>query len=707
VAGPPAGYAITDIMQCGQSLGIPTSPVETNVAYGFDNDYVRLWTLGFVPGTFEDPTDSMDGVIVVAWWGKVWLYDTARPALGWLQLADQTPPTGVQIHPFGRTFTLTGTTLTCTGTNRDGAMSSFTVTIDRDAGSYAAAVSWATSPLPVVTGSELTQVYNATWTNTVEESVSSSLLPASYAGGTIGDPDGWAVVQENVERTLASAYTASLVGGYGDDPGVDPFVGGPYNPFTAASGGLLATLRVDETPQNSRLEVFDTLDLIVDPPATEDLVFAVCDYRYVATHRIVREGTDAGTVVFDYTYDVTKAYSHITGLTETVNLDEATIPVEGSIVPKPKYEYSAIDHMLHKYAWRREQYRLGSWVHPALSDPAGKHAEGTAVVSISAATFKLNLVNASLSPLVSLDLLTKFGVTIKDAPAYTTGFAYTFNDLPRTVLTYGRGPSLLFEPVNAGDVVALSSPPRTLGLWFPRYLIKFNPNPAQSGPDWPFDEGEADNPETTTYGFAGGFLTTSIPQTRWSIRPYADAANPDARPFTTNGQWGDWRGTYNVTYDGAASWTPAAYAAMGSIETVGAFSPADPPGQWRTQPGNTTPYFDEIERGAIMPELEAHYGELYQVTPRYADVYQMDDRIYLDPRSDGFFAQYFTEGRQNIPDGFPYVIKAALDTYIGNDDSVTTLQAVLDELAAMSSAPVEDNRKVFIRPEYDRLVSLV
>jgi hypothetical protein len=35
------------------------------------------------------------------------------------------------------------------------------------------------------------------------------------------------------------------------------------------------------------------------------------------------------------------------------------------------------------------------------------------------------------------------------------------------------------------------------------------------------------------------------------------------------------------------------------------------------------------------------------------------------------------------------------------------LQAVLDELAAMSSAPVEDNRKVFIRPEYDRLVSLV
>lgn len=83
----------------------------------------------------------------------------------------------------------------------------------------------------------------------------------------------------------------------------------------------------------------------------------------------------------------------------------------------------------------------------------------------------------------------------------------------------------------------------------------------------------------------------------------------------------------------------------------------------------------------------------YQVSNVFPDTSVIDDRVHVDPRSNGFIAQLFEDARRSSGVG----ICARVASVLGNDDSVTSLVDVINEWIALTGEGATYDRIIIDR----------
>jgi hypothetical protein len=101
------------------------------------------------------------------------------------------------------------------------------------------------------------------------------------------------------------------------------------------------------------------------------------------------------------------------------------------------------------------------------------------------------------------------------------------------------------------------------------------------------------------------------------------------------------------------------------------------------------------------PDAHGLYSDFVGASHLYADTQQIDDHLYVDPRTDGWMAQSFWEAKLTSN-----TVRPSVETFVGNEDSVTTLSAVLNEIAQLSGLPAE-YQNVIMRRDFAKETSLI
>jgi hypothetical protein len=650
---------------CGRNTGIPAAPVST---LAYSTDMVRMFTFGFDVADFARP-GTLTGTIVLVWWGTMWIYRTSGG--GWQQVTESPVSAGDvtngTLQPFGYDFEVSGsggsTVLTCSGANTEGQCSEFEVRIG--ATSVTGSIDLRTREHYQAPAAPVTPVTSivGSWINTID-----TIAPVHVDGGP-GFNETYVFTDGCFKQSSVSIADGAEFAS-GSAAVRDPFLGGVLTPARGARYYELAAARV--TGQTNVAEYVHSY-VVNGLGADIALPHFGFDQPYSVTASITLYNTVLGTISYSFssssagaldTSVVNGTIGGDDGIVQSLYSDRtwsASFPMSGSTVHQVVREYSAIDNHRKRLAWRHDATRTATWT-ADLESPG--QADGFLSGLSAAPSYTARLVDRTLATVAEranfLDsfngLVTYSGLfTFNGVPAFCSVPTVT-NDAPSRPQGVGSFVPLFNTKVDGGTIAA---PPASLigGFWFQGYLAHFN------------DLGS-----------------------EHTIEVVPESSGP---PAHTN-VFDDDEGTWSVEFDGNAvpTFNLAGYESM---STGGAIEVVPVPGfDWPSTPSTTLALASRLN-------LPDDFGNYYQApSAQRPRVNSVDDRVYVDPRTDGYVAQSFWDGEMEV--GGDY--HASIQTLVGNDDSVTTLEAVINEAAAMAGLEAEYSN-LFIRPEVAKDVALI
>jgi hypothetical protein len=663
-------WCLSNFYLAGVDLGIPPSPSHP---FYYDDRNVRMWTHGFNPPLFEKPLDHGGGIIVVAWFYKLWLYDTAHP--GWQVLDTQTIPSGFEARGFGTEFDQNGSTLACSGSNGDGQQSGFSVQLGYpQSGSLNLQFTAITTDPPASHNANL----SASWTNTVQTSASSGPEDLSLFGGTIFGP--WSYLSESVIQSVAWSFSADSIYTpeqdlYGQNR--DEVFGGELNPLVPAHRGTFSGSS-SRTPSNLQELVTREWDDAFTPVHINWKTWGA-DLTFVSQQNGILLGTSCGDIPYSMEFSSTASYVGVpAGWTTVVNYETFSFPLAGSISPDRPRTHKQADWDRHRrrMAWRHSQTRGGNWTADVRSEAPFDHT-GYLTMHFDAQTYRCTVVDAAKEVRAERDnFLDLFGGTVKQAGAYTVLGVRAFSDTTRDM----GGHPFLSEYCSLGTEQPFpgpySGPVMIKNFFDQQFLIRLD---AASGPDAPAGPYAAVSALLDRFQFAGSGGTLS---------PYA---------------FNDWTGTWNAQWitseHPTGMVTAVQYDDLGDGVVVPDPATVSPSLYWWEDDAAIGIAWQTALEGPESPS--DRYGGRVGARHVYADVQQIDDHIYVDPRTDGWMAQSFWEAKLTSN-----TVRPSVETFIGNEDSVTTLAAVLNEIAQLSGSPSE-YQNVIMRRDFAKETSLL
>lgn len=434
---PNAATRLIGFFLCGQQLAIPPTPWQE---FRYDSDYVRLYTIGFLPTTFGT-ANAAGGIAILAYFGKLYVYDTSEPAQGWLQVASASPiSVGLELNGFGFNFTVTQsppnkTTYACAGVNDDGPMSRFELTTTRavDGLSYDGSIqpmffTGAVTPPTVRSFSQ-----QASWT--VAD------YPAARPDGT---PGGITPHEhEAMNGSISAQYTIAT-----DPPAPDTFVGGLLNPSASRSMFYSSTMAFTQQPAIEydfmippsgspplvvpQVELYtpgytwnQTLNVLFQEPRMGSISKTYTRSQSYTTTIIPADGTPAGLPGHPQAELVTVGAPTASGVPD-ITLGGAI----GAHAPS-RFKYLAMDRHRKTVAMRTDTQRTGTWAatttdaYITLAPSVPLWPNGTVTVAMGSASILAEVIRRSKAVTHTIgDLTTKFAGAVDNAGPYSSsGFS--------------------------------------------------------------------------------------------------------------------------------------------------------------------------------------------------------------------------------------------------------------------------------------------
>lgn len=643
-------YRVSNFYLCGRNIGIPQTPV---FAEPYSVDMVRMYTFGFRVKNFAQPL-PITGTIILVWWGRILVYRTGG---AWETVAE-IPVSGAAIsngtlQPYGYDFTLEsegGTpVLTCSGSNAEGECSNFEVRMGATVTGSIELLTREQFTAPPNPASTVTSI-EADWSNSID-----AAAPVLIDGGP-GFNDNWRFTDGCFKQTtLAIADGGVFAGGAAAER--DPFVGGVLIPATQARSYELTASR---TTGQTNVDEYIYEYVVNGLGADVAIPHFGYDQPYSAAASITLTNTTLGNITFNFSstssgaLDTSVVNGSIGGPVGVVSTNHgdrtwsATFPMSGTASKMVVREYSAMDLHRKRLAWRHDATRTLAW-EAELFAPG--QAEGTISGDASAPAYSARLVDNTLATRAErTDFLGTFNGLVTYGGTYTFDQVPSFCSVPNAINDEPTRPQgatfvpLLNTKIDKGTISSLG----IAGFWQDIYLDHFNG--------------------------LGTFHTNETVPEDTGPPPHDNVFEPD-------------EGNWAADFDGNAipTFNVAGYESMGDI-TV------DPvPGYWT----GTLPLLSRLN-------LPDDLGNYYQAPFERPQVTAVDDRVYVDPRTDGYVAQSFWDGEMESGGD----IHPSIQTIIGNDESTTTLEAVLNEAAGLRGM-FDEYTRVFIRQEVAKDVALI
>lgn len=377
-----------------------------------------------------------------------------------------------------------------------------------------------------------------------------------------------------------------------------------------------------------------------------DLLFH-WDLPWSSTANITLFNTILGNI--DYTFSSSGVISASPSRTWS-----ATFQTSGVTPPHfVELGYSAIDMHRKRLAWKNQGSRSIDWQADHLPPPNASFFGGTISGTQSDVAWQTALVDGDLEAVAEREnFLLSFGGAISYSGATAFGDVDSFCDIDK-----GESPGF----PNAFSNVSLSTP------LFGCFITSGNVNSSGIFRFWSY-----------LVHLVSGNHETAVVVPTGSPQPPHDHF------------YADHDGTWNLQY-GASTPVNLTVAQYEALSSNGGIDVDPVPGFW----ASTLPVIDKLG-------LPTGFVSYYNVPLQRPRVTPVDDRVYVDPRTDAWVAQSWWDGEiETTGDHHP-----SLQTFVGNEDSVTTLVAVLNEAAALAGMGSEYDF-VFIRPESAKEVALL
>jgi hypothetical protein len=370
------GYRASGFFIGGQTMPIPATPWS---AAGGDPDSIRLYTIGFEPETFADANQAQ-GVLVLLWGDRVYLYDTLLPTMGWVVCTEIVYSSPIH-NEFGFTFELRAPRgeagpieLICSGLNGNGPCSGFEVRI----GSRGPSTRSVTGSIQPYYLSELADVNSSTLrlqktlqrSYTFDEIAQTVDYPGYYAQGL------------SETRTASTEYTQ---GEYTTSFARDPFV-----------GGVTSTTYSKSVTYTSNVSYIDALEFVLDVGPGMPAFY---HGQFVRTTIL-----STSTVSFAGSGFGSASYTYLTATAEHLATNG------GGSDTGPQHDYSAMDAHAKRLALRTTFRRGGSWSQSDIT---------SATAIMGAAQLSMTLIAPGGVPVASYPLLDGFGAPVLDAEGYS------------------------------------------------------------------------------------------------------------------------------------------------------------------------------------------------------------------------------------------------------------------------------------------------